>query len=89
MKEKVLVPGHASVANTLHALAGLLRDEGRYRDAEPYYRQALEIRDRTAAKNPLPAIETLQDYAELLRRLGRPVEASRLDSRAERLRAAK
>ena len=88
-KERVLVPGHASIATTLHALAGLLRDEGKYRDAEPYYRQALEIRDKTAATNPLPAIETLKDYAELLRRSGRPADAARLDSRAERLQAAK
>ncbi|MFI5312266.1 MAG: tetratricopeptide repeat protein, partial [Gemmatimonadales bacterium] len=66
-KEKILAPGHASVATTLHALAGLLRDQGRYREAEPLYRRALEIREKSASTDPLPAIETLRDFAESMR----------------------
>jgi tetratricopeptide (TPR) repeat protein len=87
MKEK-LAMSEASISNTLHALAGVLRDEGHYGEAESTYRRALAIRERTSATNPRPAVETLQDFAELLRRAGRPTEAARLDLRAKELSPA-
>ena len=84
-----LATGNASIATTLHALAGLLRDEGRFREAEPLYRRALEIREKTAGANPRDVVETLKDYALLLRRAGRNGEAAKLDARAAQLQPAK
>jgi tetratricopeptide (TPR) repeat protein len=73
----------------LNALAGLLRDQGRYREAEPLYRRALDIREKSAGTNPRYLVETLRDYGELLRRTGRAKEAARLEARATAVTAAK
>jgi non-specific serine/threonine protein kinase/serine/threonine-protein kinase len=85
-KEKVFPPGDARVATTLHALGGVLRDEGRFREAEAYYRRALAIREQ-APGNSQEAVETLRDYAELMRRSGRAAEGARLEARAKVLQA--
>jgi tetratricopeptide (TPR) repeat protein len=74
---------------TLTALAGLLRDEGRYREAEQLYRRALDIREKFAAGNPGEIAETLRDYAVLLQRSGRGAEAAPLTARATQLTPAK
>jgi len=87
-KEKVFPPGDPRISTTLHALGGVLRDEGRFRDAETYYRRALAIREKPTA-NPAEAVETLLDYAELMRRSGRTTEASRLTARANELKMAR
>ena len=89
MKEKLLVATDPSISTTLHALAGVLRDEGRYREAEPAYRRALAIRERASATNPRPAVETLRDFAEFMRRAGRAAEAARLEARANELSPAR
>jgi eukaryotic-like serine/threonine-protein kinase len=66
-------------ATTLNALAGVLRDQRRYAEAEPLYREALGIRE--AARHPRLG-ETLRDYAEMLRAVGRADEAAVLEVRA-------
>jgi hypothetical protein len=72
--------GTPSIATTLNSLAGLLRDQSRYGEAEMLYRCALGIREKLV--DSVPRAETLRDYAELLRRTGRLVEAEALEQRA-------
>ena len=88
-KEEVMPGNEGSISTTLHALAGVLRDQGRFPEAEPIYRRALAIREKTATTNPRPAQETLRDFAELMRQSGRVAEADRLTARAEALQPAK
>ncbi|MEP6551585.1 MAG: tetratricopeptide repeat protein, partial [Gemmatimonadales bacterium] len=69
-------------ANTLNALAGVLRDERRFAEAEPFYRRALDIRERAFGSDNRDVKETLRDYAQLLRSNARNREAARLEARA-------
>jgi tetratricopeptide (TPR) repeat protein len=88
-KEEVMPANDASISITLHALAGVLRDQRRFREAEPIYRRALAMREKTATTNPRPAQETLRDFAELMRQSARTAEADRLTARADALQPAK
>ena len=75
------------MAVTLNGLANVYRDAGRLTEAEPLYRRALSIRqDALPAGNPYIA-ETLEDYAELLRLMGRDDEAASMAQRAAAGRA--
>ncbi len=82
-----LAPGHPKLAQLLDNYATLLRDEGKYDEAESLYKRALD----TWAKNQYPenrdAAETLRNYAALLRKLDRPAEAEPLEARASAIRA--
>ena len=66
-KRARLAPGHASVATTLHALAGVLRDAGRPDEAEPLYREALAIREAAFGPDDRSVAETRADWAVLRR----------------------
>jgi tetratricopeptide (TPR) repeat protein len=81
----VLAPTHPDIAVTLNSMAGLLRDQGRFAEAEPLYRRALAIRERALGPDNTSVGETLKDYAELLRRTGRAREAAALEERAARI----
>ena len=89
-KEKFYAPEQPpTLAVTLGALAGVLRDQLKYREAEPFYLRAIAIREKNQGANPRALIETLRDYAVLLRKSGRPKEADRLDARVVTLQPAK
>ena len=89
MKEEVMPANEGSISITLHALAGVLRDQHHFVDAEPIYRRALAMREKTETTDPRSAEETLRDYADLMRQTGRAAEADRLIARADGLQAAK
>jgi hypothetical protein len=42
---------HPSVATNLNNLAGLLKDQGKYAEAEPLFRRALEIYETQLGEN--------------------------------------
>ena len=87
-KEKVYAPQQPpTVAVTVNSLAGVLRDQGKYREAEPLYLRAIAIRETNQGTNPHELIETLRDYADLLRKSRRPKEADQLDARVAGLLA--
>ena len=89
-KEKLFAPQQPpTLAVTLNSLAGVLREQRKYREAEPFYLRAIEIRERYVGTNPRELIESLSDYAVLLRKSGRPKEADHLDARVAKLQAAK
>ena len=81
----MLDPGNPSIAETLNSLAGLYRDERRYKEAEALYRQALPIREKAFGPTGADVAATLRDYADLLRRTGRVAAADSLDARAGRI----
>ena len=61
--------------------------QGKYKQAEAHLRQALQIRrDRLGAAHPLVA-QSLENYAALLSKTGREVEAKRTQILAASIRA--
>jgi hypothetical protein len=68
-------------------LARVYSAKGEFARAEPLCRRALTIQEKTPVAAADPAlVETLEDYAVLLRNLNRPDEAARLDDRARAIR---
>jgi tetratricopeptide (TPR) repeat protein len=79
---------HPEVARCLTKLARVYAAQGDFSRAEPLCRRALAIHEKIpgAAANP-GLVETLEDYAVLLRNLNRPEEAARHDARAREIRS--
>uniref|UniRef100_UPI000A752B74 tetratricopeptide repeat protein n=1 Tax=Geitlerinema sp. PCC 9228 TaxID=111611 RepID=UPI000A752B74 len=59
-------------------LAGLYQSQGRYEEAEPLYRQALEMRKRLLGEQHPDVATSLNNLAELYRSQGRYDEAEPL-----------
>jgi tetratricopeptide (TPR) repeat protein len=79
-----LQPGHATA---LYKLARALSELGRLTEAEPVYQQTVTaIEEQLGLESPHLA-NCLQDYAKVLRRLGREAEAARVESRAGTIQA--
>jgi serine/threonine protein kinase/Tfp pilus assembly protein PilF len=72
---------------TLHELAKLHARQGKTAQAEQAYRRALSIREKALGADPTAVAETLEDYAELLRNIGRSGEAVQMEARAKSIRA--
>lgn len=83
-KERLFAPENASIAVSLNGLAGVLRDSGRPAEAEPFYQRALAIRELNKSSTDL--VETLRDYAVLLRATNRAARAAELEARAAALK---
>ena len=62
-------------------LANRLYDAGRYTEAIPYYRRALAIREKSFGRQHETTLETVADFARLLRSTGRAAQADALLSR--------
>ncbi len=71
-----------SIANTLNVIGDVQRDQGRFAEAEATYRRALDLRERVLGPSATGVAETLTNYAELLRKMGRTTEADRMAARA-------
>lgn len=54
IREKCLGENHPAVAATLNNLAVLYGKRGKYKDAEPLCKRALEIREKVFLKSRLP-----------------------------------
>ena len=70
------------MATTLDDLAALYTAEGRYAEAEPLERKALEIFEHTLRSDYPYVADALQHYAALLRKMHRQAEADTLEARA-------
>lgn len=77
-----LAPGHPKLAQMLDNYATLLRDAGRYEQAEALYKRSLETWAKSLYPENADAAETLKNYAALLRKTNRPAEAEPLEVRA-------
>lgn len=77
-----LSPGHPKLAQMLGNYATLLRDQGKYPEAEALYKRSLEVWAKTLYPENADDAETLTNYAQLLRKTNRPSEAEPLEARA-------
>jgi tetratricopeptide (TPR) repeat protein len=77
---------HLLIAETLHGLAILFRNQGKYGEAELFYLRALHIREQAlGGEHPLVA-EVLNNLASLLRKQGKYAETEQFYLRALRIR---
>ena len=81
IKEARLGREDPSLAITLNALAGVLRDSGRPAEADVAYKRVLDIRRREFKPGNAYLTETVNDYGKLLRETGRASEAEALSAR--------
>jgi Tetratricopeptide repeat len=65
----------------------LYRDQGRYAKAEPLARRALAIREKALGPEHPKLATALENFASLLRNLGRSEEGATLEARARAIRA--
>ena len=56
-------------------------------DAEPLYKRALAIKEKTLGPEHPHVAKALANYAALLRRTGRSTEAAKMEARAKAIRA--
>ena len=88
MHRAALPAGHPDIATSLNNLAGLLNSTGRFSEAEPLFREALDMR-RAALPAGHPDIATsLNNLAYLLNATGRTAEAEPLFREALEIRRA-
>ena len=79
-KDKTISPG--TYASCLVSLGSLYyRHLNRLQEAEEYYKQALNIQEKTMGDNNLETQETIKEYIELLQELNRTEEALVLEKR--------
>ncbi len=62
-----LGPESAPVAQVLLNLANTYRQQGKYAEAEPAYKRALEIRERNVGALHKDTVPILENYAKMLR----------------------
>jgi tetratricopeptide (TPR) repeat protein len=74
------------VANTLNNLALIYSHEGRYEEAERNLKHALDIQERVFGLGNASVVRTWENYAAILRQLGRDEEARVFEERAKRIR---
>ena len=73
-----------SRAQAVNNLALVLYVQGRYKEAEPFYRQLLELSQ--LLENPAAVAVALENYAALLSKLKRNPESDQLRARAAKIR---
>jgi tetratricopeptide (TPR) repeat protein/CHAT domain-containing protein len=82
IREKSLGPEHFEVGASYNNLARLYQDQGRYAEAEPFYRRSLTIRERALGRQHSDVGVSLNNLAELYRNQGRYAEAEPLYQRS-------
>lgn len=70
----------------LTKLGAMLRDEGRYSEAETNFQDAIQLRSRIFGASSLKVRETLIEYESLLTTQGRSLEAAAIRSRISQIR---
>jgi tetratricopeptide (TPR) repeat protein len=74
------------VAQSLNNLALLYRVQGQYGKAEPLYQRALAIWEKALGPEHPHLATGLENYAVLLRAIGRQEEAATMEARAQAIR---
>lgn len=83
LKEVESATKDPKLPTTLNNLANCLRQQGRYQEAEPLYKQAIAIKEKSAGHLSKDLVILLENYAKLLRLSGRTAEADRVEQRAQ------
>jgi CHAT domain-containing protein/Tfp pilus assembly protein PilF len=84
--EKAFGPQHPDVAASLHNLAILYKEQGKYREAEPLYQRALRIKERILGPEHPSVADSLNSMATLDWKRGKYAEAEPLYERALAIR---
>lgn len=71
----------ATLAISLNGLAGSLQDQGKYADAEPIYKRALQLHEQLSGVESTGVAATLQDLAAPYKAQGKYAEAEPLYKR--------
>jgi tetratricopeptide (TPR) repeat protein len=79
---RALGPDHLDVANSLASLAALYSDQGRYADAEPFYKRSLAIAEKALGPDDPDVAAFLNHLADLYHNQGRYAEAEPLYKRS-------
>jgi tetratricopeptide (TPR) repeat protein len=74
-------------STSLNNLAALYYTQGQYAKAEPHFGRALAILEKALGLEHPNLATSLENYASLLRTVGRPEEATPLEVRAKAIRA--
>jgi len=87
IREKVSGIDHLDTAGDLQRLSSLYEEQGRYAEAEPLINRALAILEKEFGQNnPRRTLPALENYAMLLRKLGRTNEAVVVEAKAKAIR---
>lgn len=71
------------VPQTLNNLANCLRQQGRYAEAEPHYKKAIELKGMQVGPLHRDMIPYFENYAKLLRAAGNEKEAEKMEYKAK------
>ncbi len=77
--KRVFGAEHSAVATDLNNLARLYSDQDKYSEAEPLYVRSLQILKQSLGPHHLNTQRVRQNYADLLRAMGRNEEAKQLE----------
>jgi tetratricopeptide (TPR) repeat protein len=75
-------PNEPKIATSMSALANAYRQQGKYADAEPMYKKAVETMSRIKGPTCQELIPIYDNYAKMLRAAGRGPEADKMDAKA-------
>ena len=75
------------MATSLNNLGLLYKTQGRYNEAEPFYKRSLAIREKALGPAHPNVAKGLENYAALLRKMNRDAEAKNMEARAKVIRA--
>jgi tetratricopeptide (TPR) repeat protein len=78
----MLGPEHPATAASLNNLSELYRAQGKYEEAEPLYRRAMTIRQKTLGPEHPDTAQSLSNLALLYRFQGKYAEAEALYKRS-------
>ncbi len=82
-------PQDPKVAISCVNLANCLRQQGKFVDAEPLYKQAIVVKEKNFGPLHHELISVLENYAKMLRAAGRDGEADKMDHKARAIFAKK
>lgn len=82
-------PHDPKVAVSATNLANCLRQQGKFADSEPLYKQAILVKERAFGPLHSELVGVLENYAKMLRAAGRDGEADKLDQKARAIFAKK
>jgi len=75
-------PNEPKIAQSMSALANCLRQQGKFADAEPMYKKAVETMSRIKGPTCQELIPIYDNYAKMLRANSRPAEADKMEAKA-------
>ena len=76
----------SQVAETLHHLAVVYQVQGKYTAAQTHLQRALALWEKERGTDHPTLVHPLQNYAELLRQMGREEEATKVEARVKDIR---